>query len=157
VTDTDLAVLRVALTRDEALRLHVYDDATGQPLARGDTLQGVLTIGYGRAIGITGISQAEADAMLDADITTHVRDLERAFPVVRTLDATRQIVLAQMCFNLGVTKLARFALLWRAITAGDFARAGLEMIESHWAEQIGPRATRLAAQMVSGEPGPVEL
>lgn len=147
----DVAVLRQHLKRDEGLRLLPYDDRTGLPLKRGDVLQGVLTIGYGRAIGLNGISQLEADAMLNQDIARHLSDLHRAFPQTLELDSVRHICLAEMCFNLGVVKLGQFKRMWNYIKRHNWEGAAEEMMASRWSEQTGPRATRLAEAMRSGE------
>lgn len=150
MTRTDLAVLRDMLKRDEALRLLPYDDATGLAFRQGDTLKGNLTIGYGRAIGLSGITQDEAASMLSQDIERHNSDLIRAFPIVSALDSARQIVLAAMCFNLGIGKLRDFVNMWQAIEDGEYLDAAAHMRDSVWARQVGARATRLADIMASG-------
>lgn len=151
MTPADLSILRQSIKNEEGLRLLPYDDATGSPLKIGDVLKGVLTIGWGRAIGVSGINQLEAEAMLDQDIARHVSDLLRAFPYVAKFDSTRQIVLANMAFNLGVPRLSTFVQMWYALQRNDFHTAALEMLNSMWAQQVGARATRLAAAMDSGE------
>lgn len=151
MTSETLALLKTTLKRDESLRLLPYDDKTGATLKAGDTIQGVITIGYGRALGIAGINQLEAEDMLDGDIAAHVHDLLAAFPIVASLDPVRQIVLASMCFNIGITKLVKFSKMWDAIHARNFDQAAAEMILSRWADQVGARATRLAEMMHSGE------
>jgi len=140
MTLADFALLRQQVKREEGLRLFPYVDTVGK-----------MTIGYGRNLTDSGISQLEAGEMLDQDLTRHISDLIRAFPFVETLDSTRQIVLADMCFNLGITKLYRFVKMWDALRARDFEQAARHMLASRWAEQVGARATRLAAAMVSGE------
>ncbi len=136
----DYALLRAQLVRDEGLRLKPYTDTIGR-----------LSIGYGRNLTDVGISQAEAAALLDTDMTRAVSELQRAFPFVMDLDSTRFIVLACMAFNLGVTRLAKFTAMWAALRAHEYDQAATEMLNSQWAEQVGSRATRLAASMASGE------
>ena len=53
----DLDALKAQLTRHEGLRLKPYRDTLGH-----------LTIGVGRNLSEVGISEAEAIALLDADI-----------------------------------------------------------------------------------------
>ncbi len=151
MTPADFATLR-QLTKDfEGLRLLPYDDATGLPLKTGDTIKGVITIGWGRAIGISGINQLEASEMLDQDLTRHISDLVRAFPYVDRLDSVRQIVLASMCFNMGISRLSKFVKMWDAVQHSQFHEAAAEMLNSKWAEQVGDRANKLAMAMASGE------
>lgn len=139
MTRTDLAILRDQLKRDEGLKLLPYVDSVGR-----------LTIGYGRNLSENGITQDEAGMMLTQDIERHNADLYRAFPIIGTLNVPRQIVLCNMCFNLGIVKLKRFVNMWAAIEDGDYVQAANEMLNSLWAKQTGVRATRLAASMASG-------
>lgn len=140
MTPDDLVTLRVQLKRDEGLRLLPYLDADKK-----------ITIGYGRNLTDTGINQNEAEDLLTQDITRHVADLLGAFPVVARLDSVRQIVLSNMCFNLGIRRLSGFVQMWAAINRSDWAGAASDMLNSDWAQQVGARATRLAASMASGE------
>lgn len=140
MTPDDLVTLRVQLKRDEGLRLLPYLDADKK-----------ITIGYGHNLTDTGINQNEAEDLLTQDITRHVADLLGAFPIVARLDSVRQIVLSNMCFNLGIRRLAGFVQMWAAINRSDWAGAASDMLNSDWAQQVGARATRLAASMASGE------
>lgn len=60
--------------RFEGLRLVVYDDATGKPLAPDERPRGTATVGYGHALRPgeswpgNRISLAQADALLAADL-----------------------------------------------------------------------------------------
>lgn len=135
----DFALLREHVKRDEGLRLKPYMDTVGK-----------ITIGYGRNLSDNGITQLEAADMLDQDLQRHVSDLLRAFPWVLELDATRQIVLANMAFNMGVPTLSSFRKMWQAIKAHDYDEAARQMLDSDWAQQVGDRAHRLASAMASG-------
>lgn len=140
MTPADFALFRQQLVKDEGLRLKPYTDT-----------QGRLTIGFGRNLTDAGISQSEASDLLTNDMTKAVSDLQQTFPFVLTLDSTRFIVLACMCFNLGVGRLSGFKKMWDAVRAADWSQAAQEMLNSEWADQVGARATRLAASMASGE------
>lgn len=140
MTPEDYALLRSQIVRDEGLRLFPYTDTVGR-----------LSVGYGRNLTDVGISQTEAAALLDNDLTRAVRDLQVAFPFVTELDSTRFVVLAAMAFNLGIGRLSKFVKMWAAIRRGDFETAATEMLVSAWSEQVGARATRLAESMRSGE------
>ena len=140
MTPADFSTLRQQIKDAEGLRLLPYFDT-----------QGKITIGYGRNLSDNGISQLEAADMLDQDLTRHVSDLMRAFPYVEKLDAVRQIVLASMAFNMGVSRLSKFVKMWDAIQRHDYEVAAAEMLDSAWSQQVGSRATRLAEAMRSGE------
>lgn len=131
--------IRDQLIRDEGLRLHPYRDSVGK-----------LTIGVGRNLDDVGISNSEAALLLDNDINDVVKRLETAFPWTAVLDDARKGVLINMAFNLGLQGLAAFKNFLTAVQAGDYLKARDEMLDSIWAEQVGPRAQRLAIQMETG-------
>ena len=140
MTTDDYLRLRDDLERDEGLRLLPYVDTVGK-----------ISIGFGRNLSDNGITQAEAVAFLVQDIRRSVSDVFTAFPWVATLDAPRQAVLVQMCYNMGLTRLKGFKKFLAALYAGNYGQAAVEMLDSRWADQVGARATRLASVMHSGE------
>lgn len=140
MTPSQFAQLREAVQTDEGLRLVPYVDTVGK-----------VTIGYGRNLTDVGVTKGEALQLLDNDLTNAIATLTRAHPIVLTLDPVRQIVLANMAFNLGVPALSGFKQLWAALEVGNYQDASIAMLDSHWATQVGARATRLASEMLSGE------
>jgi lysozyme len=136
---TNFMALREQVKTDEGLRLKPYVDTVGK-----------ITIGYGRNLSDVGISDAEAAALLDHDLETTVARLTLVHPDVLNLDPVRQIVLANMAFNMGVSALGTFHRMWDAIDRGNWTEASAAMLDSTWARQVGARATRLAAAMKSG-------
>lgn len=127
------------LRRDEGLRLRPYRCSAGR-----------LTIGYGRNLEDRGITREEAEQLLRNDVD----DLHRELLGLRQyvyLDPVRQVVLANMAFNLGVSGLRGFRRMLNAISLGDYALAAKEMLDSKWAVQVGERAVRLAEMMRSGK------
>ena len=127
------------LTRDEGLRLKPYMDTTGH-----------ITIGVGRNLTDVGISQAEADYLLQSDIARTVADLDTHIPWWSTLDEVRQRVMVNMAFNLGVAGLLTFVNTLSAVKDGRYEEAGEGLTHSLWYRQVGPRADRLIAMMKTG-------
>ena len=144
-------LLTTELTRDEGMRLTVYDDATGKPLRPGDTLKGHPTIGIGRALDTHGISQQEAYALLHNDIFSITDELYRRIPSAEKLNEVRQMVLACMAFQMGVEGLLGFHDTLAAVGRGDYGIAAAGMLDSKWAKQTPARAERLAEMMKTGE------
>jgi len=130
------------LVRDEGLRLFPYKDTVGK-----------LTIGVGRNLTDTGISESEAFLLLSNDIDRAWEDLTEALPWVEDLDEVRQHVLLNMAFNLGLAGLLKFRNTLALIRRGDYAGAAKGMLASKWASQVGERAKRLAHQMETGDVG----
>lgn len=111
---------------------------------------GYLTIGYGRNLDANGISQAEADFLLGADLHKAIKDCEAVIVEFDKLSEMRQAVLIDMMFNLGRTKFRKFKRMIKAIEYNNFDKASYEMLDSDWAVQVGDRATYLARKMEEG-------
>lgn len=127
------------LRRHEGLKLKAYRDSVGK-----------LTVGYGRNLDDRGITEEEAGFMLDNDIDAVVADLER-MPLYLGLDPVRQVVLANMAFNMGLPTLLTFSRMLGALADQDWQRAADEMLDSKWARQVGSRADELSELMRLGE------
>jgi hypothetical protein len=85
-------------------RLFVYDSATGEPVAAGDTLVGNPVIGYGRDLARRGITSAEATVMLHGDLAAAERTavaLVGAGPAWSSLSAVRRGVLMALAHHAG--------------------------------------------------------
>lgn len=111
---------------------------------------GYWTIGVGHNLEANEISETAVMQILRDDIAIVSADLERAFPIVNSLNQTRYYVLLNMAFNLGITRLAGFVKMWDAIKLGYFNLAAVEMLNSNWANQVGIRAKELAVLMKEG-------
>ncbi len=132
--------LKDQLIIDEALRLKPYRDTVGK-----------LTIGIGRNLDDRGITRDEAMALLETDLNLVEAELDGALPWWRQMNEARQNVLANMCFNLGLSKLLGFKNTLAAMKRGDYPAAAAGMLDSLWARQVGARAQRLATIMRTGE------
>ena len=106
-----------------------------------------LTIGVGRNLDDVGITQDEAEYLLDNDILRCCDDLDRNMSWWRDLSETRQRVLVDMVFNLGISRFMKFQNAIDALANGNYKGAAEEMLDSRWANQVGQRAMRLANAM----------
>ncbi len=135
----DVSQLKSDLKRDEGIRLKPYLDTVGRS-----------TIGIGRNISDNGISIAEADFMLDNDISGVISTLDRAFPWWKTMSEARQRALANLCFNLGFSRLLGFRNMINALQKQEWQRAHDEALDSDWAREVGDRSQRIALQLLNG-------
>lgn len=149
------------LREDEGLRLHAYPDprsALALAIQEGKPTAGLSGAPWTIGFGHTGAdvheglvwTLEEAEAALEADVARTELALDQKMPWWRRLSDLRQDVLANMAFNLGVTKLEGFVHTLRFIHDGLWDAAASGMLESAWADQVGARAQRLAAQMRTG-------
>jgi lysozyme len=136
----DITKLKAELARDEGLRLKPYLDSVRK-----------LTIGYGRNLTDVGISLEEAAYLLDADVARAVKDLDDALPWWIKLDEVRQRVLVNLTFNVGIFGVLGFVNTLKFIETGLYEAAADAMMKSLWANQVGPRAVRLAEMMRTGK------
>ena len=127
------------LKRDEGVVLTLYQCSAGKN-----------TIGVGRNLDDRGITDDESDYLLSNDIDICIEELTNAFPWFVDLSDTRQRVMVNMCFNLGLSRLMGFKNFLAAMEAGDWETAGVEMLDSKWAVQVGPRSTRLKDLVLEG-------
>ena len=147
----DQGKLSLELEQEEGLRLYVYDDATGQRIVPGSHVIGHPTIGIGRALDTTGITQVEALTLFDGDVEEKVGGLdERLGAWWRKLTPVRQRVLIEMAFQMGVAGLLKFQGFLDKLQASDYNGAAEEMLNSAWARQTPQRAQRAADRVREG-------
>lgn len=132
--------LKSLLIEHEGLRLKPYKDTVG-----------VLTIGVGRNLEATGISEAEALILLENDVAKAVSYCRQAYGWFNDLDDARQCVIASLVFNMGAAGFSQFKKLIAALERKDYDTAANEMLCSKWAGQVKSRAVELAAMMRAGD------
>lgn len=124
--------LKTMLVRHEGIRLNPYKDTVGK-----------LTIGIGRNLDDTGISENEAYYLLSNDIDRAVVNLREIFKSFDTFTDDRQIALVDMMLNLGKGGFCGFRNMINAIDNEDWNTASLEALDSKWANQVGNRAKEI--------------
>ena len=142
-------LLRRQLWIDEGFRRKRYKDT-----------KGIWTIGVGHNIEADPhypytekdepLTDQQINTLLDKDIATVVAELDQFCNWWRAMEEPRQRVLANMCFNLGWTRLSQFKNTLRAMHDSRYADAAQGMRDSLWYKQVGARAERLAKVMEKG-------
>jgi lysozyme len=135
-SDSDLKAL---IEKDEGRKRKPYLDTKGK-----------ISIGVGRNLSDRGLSDLEIDYLFENDLKMACNDVDFFFPWANKLSKPRQMVLIDMCFNLGVSKLRAFHKMLLAAAHGDFETAATEMLDSEWAHQVGDRARLLSEMMRRG-------
>ena len=136
---------------DALLKAHIKwaEAATGPELFPYRDTVGKLTIGYGRNLDDRGITREEAELMLDKDMNDAINDAS-SLPYWEQLSPVRKIVISDMVYNLGLTRLRGFKKMHAAIELGDYNLAGHEMQDSKWYRQTERRAKVLVQAMTTG-------
>ena len=130
------------LIDEESFSQYVYPD-----------INGYLTIGYGRSIDHRigrGISNSEALQLLDNDIFYFTNKLLQFYPYFSQLNDARQVVLVNLCFNLGIKGLLGFDKMLKAITDSRWDDAEAELLNSDAAKQLPNRYRKLGAILREG-------
>jgi len=127
----------------EGLRLKPYKDSVGK-----------LTIGIGRNLTDHGISENEADYLLQNDILDAEYDLSQIFgghEIWNTMKGTaRMDALTDLMFNIGMNSFLKFEKMIQAIWAEDWNKAADELLDSKYAAQVGQRALDNAERLRNG-------
>ena len=96
------------------------------------------------------ITNDTAEHILRTDVAACARNLDLYMGFWRSMDAPRQAVLLNMCFNMGWGALREFKKMLSAVRRGEWREAAAEMQDSRWARQVKGRATELSFQMWKG-------
>jgi lysozyme len=149
MNNENLQKLIAELRRDEGVRYVVYKDTAKPPkdtTGVGHNLEAKpLPAGWKYPL-----NDVQVNALLDDDLEDVFHDLDRNLPWWTDLNDVRQRVLANMCFNLGITKLLGFRNTLVAMRQGKYDAAADGMLASAWATQVKGRAQRLADMMRRG-------
>jgi len=142
----DMERLRQQLIKHEGVKDYAYQDS-----------KGYWTIGIGHLIDARKggkISQDTIHFIFEEDLDEKVADLDKYLPWWRSLDETRQRVLIDMCFNMGIGNdhrgLLSFKNALNYIEMGDYKEASKHMLDSKWAKDVGQRAITLSQMMEYG-------
>jgi len=137
----------------ELIEMVKRDEGTG-PMTNGrhrvyKDSEGIDTVGYGRNIEERGLSPDEADYLLENDISEVLKECY-LFDWFAGLGEVRQVVVCNMVFNMGLYRFSGFKKTIAYIADKQYVEASVEMLDSKWAKQVGPRATRLSKMMATG-------
>ncbi len=134
----NLTILRLSLIKHEGVRLTPYTDTTGN-----------LTVGVGRNLS-KPLSKQVWGMMLTEDIDEAVENT-KDLPWFQPLNDTRQRVIVEMVFNMGLQRFLTFHNFIASLKSGNFEMAAFEMLNSIWASQVGQRAKTLSTMMLTGQ------
>lgn len=146
--------VREQIFRDEGgLRLLPYMDCCRRPrLACRCEKPGSLTVGVGHNLDAKPLARRVLDLQYDVDLADAVADVARVLPWALELDPGRRGVLEALVFNMGIGSLiSKNPKMLAALKAGEHAAAKRELLDGPYKIQVGPRAFRLAEQLLTGE------
>ena len=144
----NLEQLQKELAADEGCKLEIYLDHLGYPtvgighlITEDDEL-------YGFEVG-SEVSQEHVDDLFQADVQRTPRDCEFLYSDFNDLPEEAQLIIANMCFQLGRPRLSGFKKMKAAVDSRDWREASRQMLDSKWAKQTPNRASRLSHRMAA--------
>lgn len=145
---TFLEKLMDDLKIDEGVKYEIYLDHLGLP-----------TFGIGHLIKQsdpehefpvgTPVSKARVKECFDQDIQQTIRDCNILFEQFEYFPDEVRLVIANMMFNLGRTRLSGFKKFGKAINEHKYNTAADEMMDSKWYRQVTVRAERLRQRIIA--------
>jgi lysozyme len=152
------------LTFNEGLRTRRYYDSRGFPtigigfnLARPGARAEIEAVGadFDRIrSGKDSLSESQVAALLASDARAAIDSARSLFPDFDNYDPARQLILADLAFNLGEAKLANFKRFISAVKASNWDEAAAALRKSKWFSEVGQRAKRNVEALRTGIPPP---
>lgn len=138
INDEQFQILWARLHRTEGRRRLPYYDTVGK-----------LTIGVGFNLTDVGLYDDEIDFILKRRIE-RAAEAAATLPAFNRMDPTRQAVLVDMVFNMGLDTVKQFVNTLHHMEVGNYEKAAQGMRQSKWYKQVGRRAEELARIMETG-------
>ena len=140
--------LRDQLIIDEGIRYKIYLDSLGLPTCGIGHLITKNDEEYKKPTG-TPITQERAFSLFEKDIKIVLDDCQKLFKDFQKFPEELQEIIANMMFNLGLSRLRQFQGFINAINHKDAKTAAECMKDSLWFKQVGIRAKRLYDRMIA--------
>lgn len=138
--------LKEEIEADEGVKYEIYLDHLGYPTVGCGHLIQPDDEEYGKEVGTT-ITEARCSTLFASDIDGVLADCERLYATFSDLPEEVQRIIANMMFNMGLTRLSKFKKMKAAIEEGNWEEAANQMHDSKWREQVPNRAKRLINRM----------
>ena len=138
--------LREQLADDEGCKYEIYLDHLALPTFGIGHLVKDVDPEHGQPVG-TPVSEERVRQVFDLDILVTIEDCHRLYDDFDDLPEEAQLVIANMCFNLGYPRLSKFKGMKAGIDDRDWHRAADEMVDSRWHDQVPNRAKRLVKRI----------
>jgi len=142
----DIEILKQELTEDEGCKYEIYLDHLGYKtfgighLCKATDPENDLEVG-------SQVSKERVNECFLNDIEKVIEDCTILYDNFFTLPDDAQLIIANMMFNLGRTRLTKFKLMKEAVDDANWIEAGIQMEDSKWAKQVPNRAERLCERM----------
>jgi lysozyme len=138
--------LREEIASDEGCRMEIYLDHLGLPTMGIGHLITQDDPEYNQPVG-TLITEERVRQLFNLDIAVTLEDCRMIYPDFESLPEEAQLVIANMCFQLGRPRLTKFRKMKAAVDERRWNDAADEMVDSRWHDQTPNRAKRLVKRI----------
>ena len=142
----DIQKLRQEIEADEGNVHEIYLDHLNLPTFGIGHLVRDTDPEHGQPVG-TPVSEERVNSCFDNDIQGTITDCKNLFDNFDDLPEEAQLILCNMMYNLGYTRLSKFSKLRGSISIMDFTESANQMYDSKWRTQVPNRAERLINRM----------
>jgi lysozyme len=144
--DFDIDAFKKQIKFHEGVKSQSYKDSLGLLTGGvGHLLRSDEAVMY--PLG-TPIPQTQVDSWLDRDITTSLKVSQTLFTNSwEELTGVRKRAIADLAYNLGPNKFAKFTKFIAAINAGKYDAAAVELKNSVWYTQVGRRGPNIVTMI----------
>ena len=140
--------LREELDQDEGCIYEVYLDHLGYPTFGIGHLITNRDREHDWSVG-TDVDEWRVEEVFEEDVQTVLSDCEKLYDDFYKLPEEAQLIIANMMFNMGYTRLSKFRGMKRGVDSRNWEEAADEMVDSRWYTQVTNRADRLVVRMRS--------
>ena len=138
--------LREELERDEGIVYEIYNDHLGYATFGIGHLVIEADPENGSPVG-TAVSEERCYEVFERDVQIVLGDCEKLYSDFYELPEEAQLIIANMMFNMGLTRLSKFRGMKRGVDSRNWDEAADEMVDSRWYNQVTKRADRLVVRM----------
>ena len=138
---------------DEGEVLEVYKDHLGYDTIGIGHLVTAEDEEFGKPAG-TPITIERSRELFDRDVQCAIEDCERLYGQWHNWPEAVHLIMVNMAFNLGATRLAKFKNMHNMLSQHKWKEAAAEGRDSRWYRQVTNRAERLMTRLENVPPRP---
>ena len=144
--EIDIEQLKEQLKIDEGVVYEIYNDHLGYPTFGIGHLVIEGDPELGASVG-TAVSESRVDECFEKDVETVIGDCKKLHDAWDGYPQEVKQIVANMMFNMGLTRLSKFKNHNAALQCGDWKEAAKEGRDSRWYKQVTNRAERLMKRL----------
>lgn len=145
-TDIDVDQLREQLVIDEGQVNEIYNDHLGYATFGIGHLVLESDPEWGLSVG-TPVDEDRVIKCFENDVESVIHDCRKLHDGWDTYPEEVRQVIANMMFNMGLTRLSKFKKHNAALQSGNWKEAAVEGRDSRWYKQVTSRAERLMERL----------